>query len=218
MKVGTDGVLLGAWADAGHAKHILDAGTGSGLIALMMAQRSDAFVDAVEIDVDAASQAKENVALSPWNDRICIHTTSFQHFSEMTPKKYDLVVSNPPFFRNSLKPPAGKKSMAKHDVDLSYDDLLSGSARLLNDHGNLCIIIPAADQDHFCILADFYGLSLSKVTSVQPYPHKEPVRCLAEFSKQKHIPCTENSLTIRISPEIFSEEYKKLTKEFYQAF
>jgi tRNA1Val (adenine37-N6)-methyltransferase len=214
MKVGTDGVLLGAWTDTAGANHILDVGTGSGLIALMLAQRSEASIDAVEIDSEAALQAQENADGSPWKSRVFVHHDAFAHFAAASSTKYDLVVSNPPFFRNSLKPPAGNRSLAKHDTGLPYNILIEHSARILHENGRFCMIIPADERDHFSSLADFNGLSLSRCTNVCSYPGKKPVRCLLEFTRKPSLP-VENNLAIRISPGVYSEEYIKLTKEFY---
>ena len=149
MKVGTDGVLLGAWAEGG--KRILDIGTGTGLIALMMAQRFPAStIDAIEIDSDAASQAVDNVKLSSFSNIVHVMNGSFQDFaSSMPSKQYDSIVSNPPFFNNSLKNPDEARMLARHTDTLSFRDLFHGVEKLLMDDGVFSAIIPATEKTSF---------------------------------------------------------------------
>ena len=219
MKVGTDGVLLGSWTDIQNTEKILDVGTGSGLIALMMAQRSHAHIDGVEIEENAFLQASENAAKSPWHNRIDFFHDSFQHFSETTSCRYDLIVSNPPFFKNSLQSPSQSRTIAKHDAGLNYNTLLSCSAKLLIPGGRLSCIIPAKDQKHFTEIADFYRLMPSRLTWVKPSPDKEYSRCLLEFTSLKRITCLQSELNIRKNDlKSFSEEFTSLTKEFYLKF
>ncbi len=144
MKVGTDGVLLGAWTPIVDAQRILDVGTGTGLIALMLAQRSNARIDAVEIDKLASEEAEFNFAQSPWNDRLNVFNTNFQVFVNLPFVPYDLIVSNPPFFINSLKTKCAALSVARHDEMLSFDQLITGAKRLLSNTGRFCVIIPFA--------------------------------------------------------------------------
>ena len=219
MKVGTDGVLLGAWTGLESASGILDVGTGSGLIAVMLAQRSGAAIDAVEIDNKASIQARENVEATLWHERISIFHDSFQHFSETASSRYDVIVSNPPYFQNSLKPPVKAKTMAKHDTGLDYTTLLSGCARLLKPGGKLSFIIPAADQKQFKELAYFHGLHPSRHTWVRPAPMKKYSRCLIEFSAVSGITCVENELIIRREDlKSYTADYMELTKDFYLGF
>ena len=216
MKVGTDGVLLGAWVNVEGAGRILDAGAGTGLIAIMLAQRSQALVDAVEIDEAAFSQAEENIVACPWKERIRIHCDSLQHFVTTSSGLFDIVVSNPPYFSNSLKPPLKTRSLARHDERLSYESLLFCSAQLLSAGGRLAVIIPANVADRFTELAYLQGLFPSQLVRVRPSPDKDPVRCLAEFTKDKSIRCEEGSLVIRNrDSSSYTEDYKKLTKMFY---
>ena len=142
MKVGIDGVLLGAWADVTSAKSILDVGTGSGLIALMLAQRSNAGITAIDIEPNAVLQAEENVGLSPWKDRVKVLEVSLQDFSVPEDEKFDLIVSNPPYFVNSLKNPDAVRLSARHVTDLTHDVLLVKSLQLLKKTGRICLILP----------------------------------------------------------------------------
>jgi tRNA1Val (adenine37-N6)-methyltransferase len=144
MKVGTDGVLLGAWTKVPQAGSILDIGTGTGVIALMLAQRSaDALVTGIEYEMEAAREATENAENSPWSNRLNMLHISFQDFYKTCPAKFDLIISNPPFFINSRKPKEGKLSAAKHNHLLPLDDLALGIANLLSDDGIFSLILPA---------------------------------------------------------------------------
>ncbi|MDP2113785.1 MAG: methyltransferase, partial [Bacteroidota bacterium] len=143
MKVGVDGVLLGVWANVSGAKRILDIGTGTGLIALMMAQRNaDARIDAVEIEPDAFQEAVYNIQQSPWNERIQIELCSFQEFAGKAGLKYDLIVSNPPYFTNGHKAPLENRATARHSDSLSLGDLISGAIGLLNETGKIALVLP----------------------------------------------------------------------------
>jgi tRNA1Val (adenine37-N6)-methyltransferase len=219
MKVGTDGVLLGAWTGVGNAAAMLDVGTGSGLIALMLAQRSEALIDAVEVDESACIQARENAAISRWKDRIHIFNDSFQHFAETTMSHYDVIVSNPPYFRNSLKPQGKSKSLARHDVGLNHGVLISAAAGLLTPGGRLALIIPADDSDHVIETAYFNGLYPSRLLRVRPVAEGKFTRCLLEFTRDRNRVCREDELMIRQPGQLtFSEPYMTLTRDFYLKF
>jgi tRNA1Val (adenine37-N6)-methyltransferase len=219
MKVGTDGVLLGSWTDVKKASRILDVGTGTGLIAIMLAQRSPALIDGVEIEKNACLQARKNATGSPWHKRIKLYHDSIQHYSETKSSSYDVIVSNPPFFQNSLKPSVRSKTIAKHDVGLNYSTLLSCSAKLLKPGGRLSFIIPAVGQREFISRADFHRLQPSRLTWVRPAPGKEFSRCLIEFTGMTGISCSENELIIRKSDlKTYAEEYIELTRDFYLGF
>jgi len=218
MKVGTDGVLLGSWADCENAKSILDIGTGTGLIALMLAQRSNSEIDAVEIDDLACMQAKENIAKTDWKDSIQIINTPFQNFSKSIDKKYDLIVSNPPYFQNSLFAPDKKRTDARHNSNLQLDELLSGALELLADNGALSVILPYLEGNFFILKASELGLYCTRQTNVLPRPNKEPKRLLLEFMKIKK-PLVEQEIIIELNKRHeYSDAYKNLTKDFYLAF
>jgi tRNA1Val (adenine37-N6)-methyltransferase len=218
MKVGTDGVLLGAWVNLTNASCILDVGTGTGLVALMCAQRSAAFIDAVETDEIACLQAKDNFQKSPWHARLRIIHDRFQHFAKYVPNKYDLVVSNPPFFRNSLKPGMQSRLIARHDDLLGYEDLIKGSSGILKDNGRLAVIIPFNDIEQFSMLAHVYGLFPERLTIVKPDSEKKPIRYLAGFSKND-TRYTSDELIIRETPGgNYTNAFQMLTKDFYLNF
>ena len=264
MKVGTDGVLLGAWCPlmefrssyltsferlfasecsgvqefrgsgvtteqaqsaaehlnseaSEHFTKVLDIGTGSGLIALMLAQRlPQAQITAIDIDNGAVEQAKYNFSISPWADRLQCHQQALQ---EVEGKSiYDLIVSNPPYFQASLKNPDSQRAMARHTDTLSYDELLANSARLLKEEGRLALVLPIEAEQQIIALAQAYALYPTHITHVYPKPGKAAKRLLIAFSLLPIANSTSpiaNSLTLESETAPRSEEYKELTKDFY---
>jgi tRNA1Val (adenine37-N6)-methyltransferase len=218
MKVGTDGVLLGAWTNTNNKNKILDIGSGSGLISLMLAQRCDAEIYSVEIDENAANQSKENILNSPWSSRLHIVNTSIQKFTIETDHKFDLIVSNPPYFINSLKPSANKRVLARHTDSLSHQDILISTTKLLSENGLLAIILPYAEACLFIVEAAKFGVFCVRKTNVKPKPHTPVKRLLMEFSFSP-APCAEDILIIETSEnKVYSDKYKTLTNEFYLQF
>lgn len=213
MKVGTDGVLLGAWANGG--RNILDIGTGTGLIAMMMAQRfADASVTAVEIDHDAASQAIENVTSSPFATRITIEETSIQAF--VSQEKFDAIVSNPPFFADSLKNPDSRRATARHTDTLPFGELLAAAKRLLTADGEFSAIVPADGLESFTSEAYLAGFTVARRCMLRTTPRKQPKRTLialrhaaAAGDTQTDSQCLMNADGSR------SEWYNTLTEDFY---
>lgn len=219
MKVGMDGVLLGAWANAAGAERILDIGTGTGLIALMMAQKNDsAQIDAVEVDQEAFQEAILNVKQSPWSDRIQTEMLSFQDLAKQTGRKYDLIVSNPPFFTNGIKAPAGNRAQARHSDSLPLDVLISGAAGLLYENGRIALVLPVESLPEITKLADLNKLYISRLCLVKPNPQKPEFRILIELSNSECI-CAEETLMIEFEKHHdYTPEYKALTKAFYLKF
>lgn len=214
MKVGTDGVLLGAWVDVRQATQILDIGTGTGVIALMLAQRaSDAVtIDAVEIDDAAYEDAQENIAASPWHDRVHLHHTAIQQFNPST--KFDLIVSNPPYFQKSYKPPTVQRETARHTEQLTFDEILSIAEKLLTQKGKLNLILPYTEGLQFIALAEHKGLHCSRKWIFRTRENKPVERFLLEFSWDKKEP-EEGEILLYSSGEEWSSSYKELTREFY---
>jgi tRNA1Val (adenine37-N6)-methyltransferase len=214
-KVGTDGVLLGAWVDiyAGD-KSILDIGTGSGLIALMLAQRTDLLtrIDGVEIEKQDVEQARINVDLSPWGEKIKIYNVAAQDFFSET--KYDLIVSNPPYFMNSWLPPEKKRSQARHAHQLSYQDLLINSTRLLTSNGRLAVILPFIEGLHFVELANDYKLFVIRQSTFRSRIHKPVERLLLELSPKQNAK-VESEIVLYSEGENWSEAYRTITRDFY---
>ncbi len=218
MKVGTDGVLLGAWVNVQNEQKILDIGTGTGVIALMMAQRTSAQITGIEIEKNAADEARENCQNSPWPDRIKIKYVSFQEFAFRSDEKFDVIVSNPPFFENDQKSADGKLAIAKHSDFLTFDELLFGAEKLLTSEGKLAIILPVIQAERFLEKAKKTGLYLFRLTKIKPTPDKEVNRYLMEFSK-KNTELKNDCLTIfEKDARHFSKPYQNLTKDFYLNF
>jgi tRNA1Val (adenine37-N6)-methyltransferase len=219
MKVGMDGVLLGAWANASEAKHMLDIGSGTGLIALMLAQKNAlSKIDAIEIDRDACEEAVLNVQQSVWNGRIMVHCRLFQEFVAETENKYDLIVSNPPFFSNGIKAPDETRAQARHADALPLDVLISGAAKLLNENGQIALILPTEQLQDVENLAEINGLSLARLCRVKPNPVKRDFRILIELCNR---PSTLQEETLMIEFEKhhdYTPEYRELTKDFYLKF
>lgn len=219
MKVGMDGVLLGAWVDVLGTEHILDIGTGTGLIPLILAQKNAlAQIDAIEIDSDACEEAIFNVQQSNWNDRINVFCQSFQEYEAETKTKYDLIVSNPPFFSNGVKAPVETRAQARHADALPLDVLISGAAKLLQEKGRIALILPVEMLQDVDNLANLNGLFLSRLCRVKPNPVKHDFRILVELSKQRNILREENLMIEFEKHHDYTPEYKELTKDFYLKF
>jgi len=219
MKVGTDGVLLGAWASVPPpGGRILDIGTGTGLIALMLAQRTqDVRVDAVEIDPSSARQAIENFQNSPWKERISCTQSSFQDYSSRCRSSYDLIICNPPFFSASSKTPSRQKNMARHDDHLSLGDIFKGSIPLMKKKSIISIILPSHKEAQALDQIREHQLFCKRLTRVKPAPGKPEKRVLLEFSPDP-LKCSEDTLTIETElRHNYSRDFKKLVDEFYLA-
>jgi len=222
FKVGTDGVLLGAAADISEANHILDIGTGTGLIALMMAQRCEAEIIAIEPDYDSFRQACSNISQSKWKERIKVVNSNLQDFDQGTPG-FDLIVSNPPFFSDSLRNPDQGKASARHKDLLKNEDLLKGVNRLLapdsyREGGRFQVIMPYAEGLVLIAEAQEHGLYCNNMLKIKPLQTSEIRRLILTFSRQKR-KATEQFLTIEHGKRHeFTEEYRNLTKDFYLKF
>jgi tRNA1Val (adenine37-N6)-methyltransferase len=214
MKVGTDGVLLGAWTEVEKSENILDIGTGTGLIALMLAQRSMAKIDAVEIDERSCIQAKENVALSPWKERIKIYHFSIQDYTNCCSMRYNLIISNPPFFENASKASKPARTVARHTDLLSPIDLLNVAKQLLKEDGRLAVIYPTEAANSFQNMAQEYGFFCHQKLFVKPTPTSSVKRILMEFSLNSNN-YAENTLTIETDRHRYTPEFIDLVKDFY---
>lgn len=213
MKVGTDGVLLGAWVQINNSKRILDIGTGTGLISLQLAQRSiNSEITAIEIDKAAAEQARKNIAHSPWLNRIKVICCDFRDYQ--TEDKFDLIVSNPPYFTDALKCPDKQRRLARHTGELNYELLFYRSGNLLTEQGSISIIIPSEAEKNVIETAGKYKLFLFQRLRVYTKPEKPCRRVLLSFSLQEK-ECTEEELCIETAHHQYTPEYIALTKEFY---
>ncbi len=219
MKVGTDAVLLGAWTEPGKAQSILDIGTGTGIIALMLAQRSEARIDAIDIDADACLQAEENVRNCKWKERIVVHHVPLQSHSQRQTNKYDLIVSNPPYFVDSSKALYIERTTARHTDLLPYCELLESVLLLLGKNGRFCVILPKEEGELFRDMAEKKKLYLCKMTRVKSKADKvTEKRLLMQFEFQRKS-FSESSITIEEDARhSYTPEYMELTKEYYLNF
>lgn len=225
MKVGTDGVLLGAWCETTGSR-ALDIGTGTGVIALMLAQRNAQLnILGVEVDSKAALQAQNNMQQSPWNNRLHCIEADFTRFSKSSCVPFDTVVSNPPFFVDSLKSPIEGRNTARHTNELSFADLLGGVKNVLSEQGIFSLILPYVEGNLFIAMAGQYGLHCTRKTNVFSKKGKRVKRLLLEFQKNPTVLFRENQLCIEVDMQTsvrpqstFSPEYKALTKDFYLNF
>lgn len=213
MKVGTDGVLLGAWCPVEGARRVLDVGTGCGVIALMVAQRNnDAVIDAIDIDHDAIDEATLNFANSPWGERLTAIEGNFNDLN--TAVGYDLIVSNPPYFTDSLLPPDEARTLARHSRSLTYRQLIDGAARLMSDEGTLALISPCDAEGEIIEASAFASLPVRRLTRVIPVEDAPAKRTLWLLSRRE-VPYLEDTLTIAHHDDTFTSEYVALTGAFY---
>ena len=217
MKVGTDGVLVGAGAPiASPIYSILDIGAGTGLIALMLAQRSNAEqIDAIEIDDDAYLQCVENFDQSPWTERLFCYHAGLDELIEDPEDEYDLIVCNPPFYSEDYKTQDESRNTARFQDSLPFEELLEAADLLLSENGILALIIPFKEEENFIKIAKDFELYLLKITRVKGTPETEIKRSLMAFSRDENSSPAIDELTIEISRHNYTEEYKELTKDFY---
>jgi tRNA1Val (adenine37-N6)-methyltransferase len=217
FKVGTDGVLLGACTDVTGRKKILDIGTGTGLIALMLAQRCNAQIVAIEPDNDSFIQASENVKSSKWSDRIKVENCTIQDYiTDGT--KFDLAVTNPPYFIDSLKNPDPVKSHTRHNGTLSHPDILEAANRLLDENGILKLILPFDEGNIFIAEATGYGFFCNNIIKIRPTPSSEIRRLILGFGRKKGKPAEHFLIIEKGKRHDFTDDYVSLTKDFYLKF
>jgi len=222
MKIGTDGILLGAWVALKDPYSILDIGAGTGIIGLMMAQRSEAgLIDAIEIDAEAYEQCVDNFENSPWGDRLfCYHASLDEFAEEMDEEKYDLIISNPPYYEAPLINSNGEgqiseaRKKARFYDSLPFDDLLEYSSSLLADEGELAVIIPCTEESRFLQLAKSYNLFPNRITRVKGTKETPIKRSLLQLSYTEAKP-EEDELIIEISRHEYTSGYIQLVKDFY---
>lgn len=211
MKVGTDGVLLGAWANGGS--HILDIGAGTGVVALMMAQRfPQATVEGVEIDGLAARQAADNALASPYSGRISIHQMPLQDFKPQS--AFDSIVTNPPFFVGSLASPQPSRTLARHAKTLTYADIFSFASAWMADNGEISAVMPSETMDVFSSEAFVRGFFLARKCAIRTVARRAPKRFLLAFTKQRPTFFDDQEVAL-MQDGARSEWYGNLTKGFY---
>ncbi|WP_163709527.1 tRNA1(Val) (adenine(37)-N6)-methyltransferase [Mangrovibacterium lignilyticum] len=216
MKVGIDGVLLGAWADFDGELRILDIGTGTGLLALMAAQRTAAFVDAVEVEPEAAEEARLNFTNSPWADKITVHGLAFQEFE--VDYKYDHIISNPPFFETTVKSGDEKRAKARHADSLKLKDLLEKSIELLTDDGRISLILPAEKESRLRELALGSKLFVTRCARVFSDETKQSHRILVELSFNQKVDYIESIYLRKSDTGVYTDQYRTLTRDYYLSF
>jgi tRNA1Val (adenine37-N6)-methyltransferase len=216
MKVGIDGVLLGAWADLNGAERMLDVGTGTGLLALMAAQRGVVAVDVVEIEPEAALEAQFNFQQSRWQQRINLSVCAFQVFQ--TENKYGHIISNPPYFENGSTSINSKKAQARHNGSLSLKELLEKAEGLLTDDGKISLILPADKENQLNKLLGVLNLYINRVCRVFPDETRKSHRIMVELSKLQGKADVHNLYIRDMASGNYSDQYRELTKDFYLAF
>jgi len=213
MKVGTDGVLLGAWCDVDMAQQVLDVGTGCGVIALMIAQRNaQAIIDGIDIDDDAVNEARSNFRNSPWSDRMMAITANFNDF--LNDKKYDLIVSNPPFSTNGTLPPTPQRNNPRHTTTLSLSQLIMKSATLLSSHGSIAMITPVEAETIVKRCTVESNLWIKRLTQVIPIEGSTAKRLLWQITVDESTP-SYDQLIIETTNRNYTSEYIALTRNFY---
>jgi tRNA1Val (adenine37-N6)-methyltransferase len=217
MKIGTDGVLLGAWVPIDNsANTILDIGTGTGIIALMLAQRCDAQqIDALEIDENAYEQAVDNFESSPWSDRLFCFHAGLDEFVEEPEDEYDLIVSNPPFYVEDYRSDNAQRDLARFQEAMPFEDLVEAAALLLSENGVFAVIIPFKEEENFLALAKEYELFPIKITRVKGTHETQIVRSLLAFRRYELSVLSADELVIEINRHEYTDDYIALTKEFY---
>ncbi|MGB4204152.1 MAG: methyltransferase [Bacteroidales bacterium] len=215
MKVGTDAVLLGAWSRPPHTGNILDIGTGCGILALMMAQKTNAEITAIDIHPQSVKQAFTNFSESPWKNRLNVLEISLESFSESNSGIFDFIISNPPFFINSLKPSKNNLLIAKH-ADIDFPDIFFGSIfKLLKPEGKAAFIIPYPELETVLQKLVHTGLNPYRIAEVFGKSSSKPIRAMLEITKDKALDIKRESIHIFNSDMSYSEKYKLLTNDFY---
>ena len=216
MKIGTDGVLLGAWVSLeNNPESILDIGAGTGILSLQLAQRCIAeTLEAIEIDEDAFEQCVVNFENSPWGDRLFCFHASAQEFAAEMEEEYDLIISNPPFYSDEHKSDDSKRNTARFTDTLPFKDLAIFAYQFLSEKGIFALILPRKEEENFIALALEVGLFPKRICRVKGNPTSEVKRSLLEFTFEK-FEIIKEELTIEISRHVYTEAYKKLVKDFY---
>ena len=215
MKIGTDAILLGRWTEVSANDDILDIGTGCGLIPLMLAQKGVKSIDAVELDNDSYEEAAQNFKNSAWNSQLLAIHDDINHYSEICVKKYDLVVSNPPFYFGDNIPEKAKKGLARHTNTLSYNDLLLSVKRLMKPDGRFSLVLPAIESKTFLKDAENQGFFLKKELLIVPIEGKEPNRINMQLVVNQVDKTESETFVLRNPDHSFTKEYKDFLKDYY---
>lgn len=218
MKVGTDSMLLGCWIDVQATNKILDIGTGCGILSLIMAQRTKAQIDAVEIDALSAQEATINFNTSGWKDRLHCYFTDIKQFVDISTKKYDLIISNPPFFVSSLKTKTERRNLARHIENLDFETLIYVVNKLLDSNGRFALVLPPTEGQHFVNLAEKHALFLSAKMEIIPMEGKPVNRLNLVFTKEQQTIVVHEKFSIRNKEGEFTDQHIDLIKDFFLGF
>ena len=215
LRIGTDSMLLGAWADPLNARKILDIGTGCGVLALMMAQKSEATIEAIDIDPSSVNEARANFSNSPWSDRLTAIHTSLQASAGHSEGKFDFIITNPPFFDDSQRSSTIRRNSTRHHDHLTFEELLCCGSSLLTEDGTFALVLPALNYNTFLPVSKKYGLFLKRRMVVFPKPASRPKRMLMEFTRLEPTWVTGSELIILDGSGKFSSPYLVLTDRFH---
>ncbi len=215
MKVGTDAMLLGSWAEASSSLTMLDIGTGCGVLSMMLAQESGAMIHAIDIDRNSVEEARKNFSSSPWADRLSVFHRSLEEHSSICEQTYDLIISNPPFFTDSLKPGSEKRLLARHKTTLTNRSLLTWALKLMHPGSSLCLILPFGDGQALTEMFGEKGILPERTLIVKPLPSKPPHRILLDFRLTKNPKPVVDELSICTTENRFSDKYLLLTQNFH---
>lgn len=214
MKVGTDSLLLGVWISTEKANRILDIGTGCGILSLLMAARSNALIDAIELDENSFEETKQNFNTSPFSNRLLPIYQDFRLYAQQYDKKYDLIISNPPFFINDMRPIEKVRSNARHGDQLNYEELCAGVVKLLDTNGRFCLVLPYEESKVFITTAIRFNLHLNKQMLVFPKRGLQPNRVNLEFATEKDNSFINEKFVIREENNQFTEQYISYFKNY----
>ena len=214
MKIGTDAILLGVWCSVFDHERVLDIGTGSGVVAMIVASRSKSHIDAIEIDKNSCHEAQENFRNSDFNDRLNIINEDFNTFRKKESNGYDMIISNPPFFSNDLLPNNTSRLKSRHTIILSHDDILLGSSYMLKEKGRLCVVIPKSAEPTFVNTASNYGFNVVRKQYIIPKSGKMANRVNLEFILGSTAKIDLETITLRDEKNNYSEQYKRYLGDF----
>lgn len=218
MRIGTDAVLFAQWVDVSSLDVVLDIGTGSGIIPMVLSQKGAGAVDAVELDVDSYEEAKQNFSISIWSEKLNVFNADVRIYADEIEKKYDLIVSNPPFYASDVKPIKEKKVMARHVSTLSFKDLLLSAKKMMNENSRFALVLPFYESRLFIKEAEQLGFHLQKEMHIVPIEGKDANRVNMQFVLNEVDAVDTEIFTIRNKDYSYTEEYREFLKDYYLDF
>lgn len=218
MRIGTDAVLFAQWVDVKPSDVVLDIGTGSGIIPMILSQKGVGRVDAIELDADSYEEARLNFSISVWNEKLNVINADIRNFAGEADEKYDLIVSNPPYYSSDVKPIKEKKVMARHVSTLSFKDLLLSAKKMMKDDARFAVVLPYYESRLFIKETENAGLYLQKEFLISPIEGKEPNRVNMQFRLSKNDDVVTELFTIRNKDYSYTEQYKSFLRDYYLDF